>query len=117
MQFLQTYRHYAALFILGLFSFVLATQAVHSFVHHHDEVAQLCNDTCDDSKTHFHATEKEIKHCTLCEFCFSPVEIPTLYHFELNCPKIQFNYSFSYEKIFQSTTKVHTALRGPPNTL
>ncbi len=115
LRFTKIYRQVFASFLLGIFCFVLATQAIHTLVHHHEEKHKICNDTCDKNQAHFHEVEHDFEKCSLCDFTFSIAELPHIQHFTLRNEAPKYTFLFSYQKIFCSNTINLTLSRGPPN--
>lgn len=114
LQITKPYRHYIALLMLGLFCFVLAMHAVHAVVHHHEHKQELCNQTCDKSKAHFHEIEHELEHCSLCDFIFSFAELPDIQCFTLRSEVLEYSFSLSFYEVCLSVELCNAFSRGPP---
>lgn len=115
LRFVKTYRQVFASFLLGIFCFVLATQAIHTLVHHHEEEHKICNDTCDKNQAHYHEVEHDFKKCSLCDFTFSIAELPHIQSFTLRNEVPKYSYFLPLYETCVSTAFCNAFSRGPPN--
>jgi hypothetical protein len=113
----KTYRQHIALCLLGLFSFVLATQAIHVLLHQHEHEQTLCNETCDKKQVHFHELEHELDKCSLCEFTFSIAELPDILPLILRNEVAKYSYFLPFYEVGTSAELHNIFSRGPPDTL
>lgn len=111
----KTYRHYIASFLLGLFCFVLTTQAVHAFLHQHEHEQELCSETCNKKQAHFHEVKHELDKCALCDFTFSIAELPEIQPFILRNEVSVYAYFLPFYEVCVSAELQHLFSRGPPS--
>lgn len=113
----KTYRHYLASFLLGLFCFVLTTQAIHLLTHHHEHEEALCSEACNKNQAHFHEVKHEIEKCALCDFTFSIIELPDIQLFILRNEVPTYSYFLPFYEVCLSTKLCNVFSRGPPNLI
>lgn len=111
---IKIYGRWIASFLLGLFCFVLTTQAVHSLVHQHEHQEKLCSKTCDKNQVHFHEVKHKVAHCNLCDFMFSPAELPVFHAFTLKNETFCYHFITPFYQVYLSAEINQTSLRGPP---